>query len=142
MEKVIAPQGSFEGNKFWFPVRIYYEDTDAGGIVYYANYLRYAERARTEFLRALGEGQVDDLENLKRGFIVRKACAEYLKSAHLDDVLAISCEVIEIKGAAAEIKQEIWRGDELLTTIDITAVYLDFAKMRPVRIPPKLLVKP
>lgn len=140
-EKLVAPHGYFEENKFYFPVRIYYEDTDAGGIVYYANYLKFAERARTEFLRGLGEGQTDDLEKEKKGFIVRRAAAEYLKSARLGDLLSVSCEIMEVKGAAVDMKQEIRRGDELLTEIEIKAVYFDFARMRPTRIPPRMLLK-
>jgi len=139
--KLEAPKGYFENNKFYFPVRIYYEDTDAGGIVYYANYLKYAERARTEFLRELGEGQVENLEQEKKGFIVRRAAAEYLKSARLGDILSVSCEVVAVKGAAVDIKQEIRRGEELLTEIAITAVYFDFNRLRPTRIPPKMLGK-
>ncbi len=141
MAEVEAPQGLFEENKFYFPVRIYYEDTDAGGIVYYANYLRFAERARTEFLRALGEGKTDEPIQEKKGFIVRRAAAEYLKSAHLGDLLSVSCEVVEVKGASAEIRQEIRRGEELLTEIKVTAVYFDFERMRPTRIPAEMLQK-
>ena len=141
MTEVKAPQGLFEENKFYFPVRIYYEDTDAGGIVYYANYLKFAERARTEFLRALGEGKVDEPTREKKGFIVRRAAAEYLKSAHVGDLLSVSCEVTQVKGAAVEIRQEICRGEELLTEIAVTAVYFDFERMRPTRIPADMLQK-
>ncbi len=141
MTEVKAPQGLFEGSKFYFPVRIYYEDTDAGGIVYYANYLKFAERARTEFLRALGEGRVDEPTREKKGFIVRRAAAEYLKSAYLGDLLSVSCDVVEVKGASVEIRQEIRRGEELLTEIKVTAVYFDFERMRPTRIPAEMLQK-
>ena len=71
-DEVLPPQGKFYGSVFAFPVRVYYEDTDAGGIVYYANYLRFAERVRTEYIRALGCSQQDALENEdKFGFAVR-----------------------------------------------------------------------
>ena len=74
MTEVKAPQGLFEENKFYFPVRIYYEDTDAGGIVYYANYLKFAERARTEFLRALGEGKLMSRPGKKRIYCSASGC--------------------------------------------------------------------
>ena len=139
VNELAAPQGLWKGKKFYFPVRIYYEDTDAGGIVYYANYLRFAERARTEFLRNIGEGQVEDMNQEKKGFIVRRAAVEYLKPARLGDLLAVSCEVEAVKGAAVEIKQQICRGEELLAEVAITAVYLDFARMKPVRVPARML---
>ena len=141
VSNLVAPQGCFDGKKFYFPVRIYYEDTDAGGIVYYANYLRFAERARTEFLRNIGEGQVEDLEQDKKGFIVRRAAVEYLKPARLGDLLSVSCEVVAVKGAAVEIKQQILRGEELLAEVAITAVYLDFVRMKPVRVPARMMLQ-
>lgn len=127
---------------FHLPVRIYYEDTDAGEIVYYANYLRYAERARTEFLRALGFEQTEDLAKEDRfGFIVRKAELEYLKPSKLDDLLHITCEMEEIKGATIVIKQEIKRGDEVRVKIKVTVAYISLAKMRPIRVPEAMVEK-
>lgn len=127
---------------FHLPVRIYYEDTDAGGIVYYANYLKYAERARTEFLRALGLEQTDDLSTEdKFGFIVRKAELEYLKPSRLDDLIHITCEVVDIKGATVVMNQEIRCGDEVRVVAKITAVYISLARMRPSRVPEKVVSK-
>ena len=85
---VEMPQGKIIGSKFVFPVRIYYEDTDAGGVAYYANYLRFAERARTEFLRYLGFGnQQEILEKDRFAFMVRHVEADYRAPAILDDLL-------------------------------------------------------
>jgi len=133
-------EGRFFGKIFTFPARVYYEDTDAGGIVYYANYLRFAERARTEYIRALGKNQVDDLNgDHKCGFVVKHCDIEYHKPAFLDDCLTITCEIIEIKGASAIIYQQILRGDELLAEVNIKAVYLDIDKKRPLRMPKDFL---
>ena len=87
----------FEDKTFSFPIRIYYEDTDAGGIVYYANYLRYAERARTEYLRHLGINQQEMLKSQGMGFVVRDCHISYKSPAKLDDALNITCKVTELK---------------------------------------------
>ncbi len=127
---------------FKLPVRIYYEDTDAGGVVYYANYLRYAERARTEFLRYHGFEQKEgmDLEE-KFGFMVRHVEVDYKLPAVLDDLIHVSCQVIEAKGASCKIKQEIIRGEELLVSLNVEVVYVSYAKKRPTRIPPEMMEK-
>ena len=133
---ITPPQGKMYGATFVFPVRIYYEDTDAGGIVYYANYLKFAERARTEFLRHIGAApQQDALEEERYGFVVRHLEIDYRASAKLDDFLTVSCTLTEDKGASAVMHQEICRGDEVLAVVDIKVVYVSLAKKRPIRIP-------
>lgn len=143
MYEIEAPQGRFEGKKFLFPVRIYYEDTDAGGVVYYANYLRYAERARTEFIRALGcDDQREALEEEdKFGFMVRGLTIDYKAPAVLDDLLTVTCELVSVKGAAAEMKQEIYRGEQLLVSLEIKLAYVSYRRKRPHRIPSELALK-
>lgn len=127
---------------FKLPIRIYYEDTDAGGIVYYANYLKFAERARTEFIRHHGFEQADDLESQDRfAFIVRKAEAEYLKPSKLDDLIEVTCEVEEIKGATIVCKQEVICKGEVRVKIKVTAVYISLSKMRPMRVPDEMIKK-
>lgn len=134
--------GRFYGAKLAFPVRVYYEDTDAGGIVYYANYLRFAERARTEFIRALGCSQQEGLEaENKCGFTVRHCSIDYKLPAVLDDALVVTCEMKEAKGASAVMYQEIYRGETLLATVEVKVAYVDLGRKRPVRIPPELLNK-
>lgn len=138
---VTAPQGQFFGKIFAFPARVYYEDTDAGGVVFYANYLKYAERARTECLRAFGFTQQDVLEEEKCGFMVRGLSIEYKAPAVLDDLLSITCELVEMKGAGGEIKQEIYRGETLLAQLNVKVAYVSFARKRPVRIPEEMIKK-
>jgi acyl-CoA thioester hydrolase len=133
---VPAPSGKMFDKTFVFPVRVYYEDTDAGGIVYYANYLKFAERARTEFLRYIGAAkQQNALQEDMCGFVVRHAEIDYRASARLDDALTVSCTVTEEGGASAVMYQEICRGDEVLAVINVKVVYVGLAKKRPIKIP-------
>lgn len=137
---VVPPQGKMFGKVFAFPIRVYYEDTDAGGIVYYANYLRFAERARTEYIRALGCTQREALESEEKcGFTVRHIEVDYKMPAVLDDFLVITCEMRDIKGASAVMYQEIYRGETLLSTIEVKVAYVDLNRKRPVRIPKELI---
>lgn len=136
------PQGKRCRGVFAFPVRIYYEDTDAGGIVYYANYLKFAERARTEFIRSLGIRQQDGLEaDDTFGFAVKHLEIDYKAPAVLDDALAVTCEVRELKGASAVMHQDIYRGEQLLVSLDVQVVYLSLKRKRPVRIPAEFMEK-
>ena len=129
----------FEDKTFSFPVRIYYEDTDAGGIVYYANYLKYAERARTEFLRHLGINQEDMLKTQGQGFVVRDCHISYKSPAKLDDALNITCKVTELKGVSLKMEQKLYRGDTILSEIEISLVFLSLPSMKPTKIPPEIV---
>lgn len=128
---------------FNLPVRVYYEDTDAGGIVYYANYLKFAERARTEYLRTIGLEQNEDLRAEERiGFAVRHCEIDYKKPAVLDDLLNVSCKIIEMGGASCTMHQEISRADgALLVSLDVMVVCMNLSKMKPVRLPENLVQK-
>lgn len=97
-----------------WPIRIYYEDTDAGGIVYYANYLKYFERARTEWFRHFGLNQQAMHDQFQAMFVVRSTVVEYYLPAHLDDELIISTEVEKLGKAVVIFVQKIWRGTECL----------------------------
>ncbi len=116
------------------PIRIYYEDTDAAGIVYYANYLRFLERGRTEFLRTLGH---DQNELMKKGiaFAVRSVSAEFLKPAVLDDQLSIETGVASVSGAQVVFLQRVFRGNELLLDARVRIACIDPVRRKPVRIP-------
>lgn len=138
---IIPAQGKIVGKVFYFPLRIYYEDTDAGGIVYYANYLKFAERARSECLRTLGINQQQILQEEHQGFIVRSCQIDYIASAHLDDALLVSCKVIEQGGASAVLHQEILRGEEVLAKVDVKVVYMSLDTHRPTRIPLQIAEK-
>lgn len=141
--KGIMPcKGEFKDDEFLFPVRVYYEDTDAGGIVYYANYLRFAERARTEFIRSLGVRQQDDLEaDDKTGFVVRHCDIDYQAPAVLDDELIVSCRITDLSGASIMMHQDILRNDQVLVSIEIKLVYMSLKNKRPTRIPKEMAVK-
>lgn len=117
-----------------FPVRVYYEDTDAGGIVYYVNYLKFAERARTEMLRLTGREQFDMLQAEGIGFTVRSCTADYLSPARLDDALEVHSTVNEVQGASMRMSQRIWRGDRLLCDLRFRIAVMN-REGRPARMP-------
>ncbi len=100
---------------FTIPIRIYYEDTDAGGVVYYANYLKFLERCRTEYLRSLGHEQANLLRDAGIAFVVRSVNLEYLKPARLDDLLTVSVEVEKTSRSQIFFCQHIRRKNPLAT---------------------------
>jgi acyl-CoA thioester hydrolase len=121
---------------FRWPVRVYYEDTDAGGVVYYANYLKFMERARTEWLRARGMELPALAEEHGVLFVVRGVEIEYLRPARFNDVLAVTLELLEHGRSQITVSQQVLRGDEVLTQARVRAVCVDTANLRPARIPP------
>ena len=120
-----------------FPIRVYYEDTDAGGIVYHANYLRFAERARSECLRLIGWQHDRMLAETGLGWVVRRAAIDFRLPARLDDSLVIETRVVELKGARMVARQTILREADLLVGVDIELVLLS-PSGRPGRIPAPL----
>lgn len=120
--------------------RVYYEDTDAGGVVYYANYLKFAERARTDALRARGIVQSELREKTGLVFVVHHLTADYHGAAKLDDMLDVTVEAVEIGGASLKMHQEISAGGKRLFSLDIRIVCVD-AQMKPARIPDELKKK-
>ena len=118
-----------------FELRVYWEDTDAGGVVFYANYLKYFERARTEWLRALGFGQERLRADTGAIFIVTDTSLRYLRPARLDDLLDVTVAVTGSGGASLALAQQAWRGDELLTEGSIRIGCVDAGTFRPRRIP-------
>jgi len=108
------PQSAASVAHHVFPVTVYWEDTDAGGIVYYANYLRFAERARTELLRAAGIDQRELAAETGQLFAVRRVEAEYLAPARLDDSLEVVTRVVTTRGATVDMEQVVRRGDDVL----------------------------
>ncbi len=117
-----------------FSLRVYYEDTDLAGIVYYANYLKFIERARTEFIRELGVDQTQIREQLGVVFAVRRVAADYLVAAKFDDQLVVETSVRQVSGARIGLKQEVLRGDARLFSSDVTLVSL-MDSGKPARIP-------
>ena len=109
-----AEPGTFRNGVHFFPVRVYFEDTDAGGIVYHANYLKFAERARTEMLRLGGQNQsllMND-DDTPIAFVVRHCSIDYNKAARLDDLLIVETGVVRVGGARLLMKQDIRRQDD------------------------------
>jgi acyl-CoA thioester hydrolase len=124
---------------FLWQARVYWEDTDAGGIVYYANYLRFLERARTEWLRARGISQRELAADPGIVFSVVDLQVQYRRAARLDDLLVVSCEPRQQGGATLEFSQGIWRADEegqVLLTASVRVACLDARSMKPRRLPP------
>jgi len=126
--------GAIRGDAHVFPVRVYYEDTDVAGIVYYANYLKYAERARTEFLRLLGFDQSVLLERHGVGFAVRRCEIDYRLPARLDDALEVHSRMCELGGASLRAEQVVRRGERELVRLRVRLACMDRGG-RPVRIP-------
>jgi tol-pal system-associated acyl-CoA thioesterase len=127
---------------FELRVRVYYEDTDAQGVVYYANYFRFMERARTEWLEAMGVDHITMMKEDNRILVVTEAHARFLAPARLGDNLIVTARLSELGRATFEIEQNIYRGSsdgELLIQGGVTAAYLAADTMKPKRIPQDLI---
>ena len=131
--------GAPAGRVFTWPIRVYWEDTDAGGIVFYANYLKFFERARTEWLRSLGINQSALRESVGGMFIVSETSARYLAPARLDDELSVTAGLEAGGRASLIIAQQARRGDTLLCEGTIRIGWVDAATLRPARIPDSIL---
>ena len=105
-----------------FSIRVYYEDTDAGGVVYYANYLKFFERCRTDFLRAKGISQNDLAQKEGVVFVVKKCNIDYIRPAKLDDLIQVSVKVKEVKSASIIMDQEVSLNGETLATLEVLIV--------------------
>jgi acyl-CoA thioester hydrolase len=124
---------------FVWPVRVYWEDTDAGGVVYYANYLRFLERARSEWLRHLGIEQTELARRDNVVFVVRQVNADYLRPARFDDLLAVHCRVEELGRASLVMAQEVRRGEQCLLAARVRVACVDRNAFRPAKIPPHVM---
>jgi acyl-CoA thioester hydrolase len=125
--------GAFVGGTHHFALRVYFEDTDVAGVVYYANYLKYMERARSDMLRFAGIDQSAAIESGEGVYVVAEAHIKYRASAKLDDALLVLSEIEEVRAASCVIHQRVMRGPEMLTEARITAAFL--ADGRPKRQP-------
>ena len=134
-------QSSLRGEPFVFPVRVYYEDTDSGGVVYYANYLKFLERARTEWLRARGFEQTALAAVHEVMFIVRSIALDYRKPARFNEELEVTVEPQEIGASRIELHQVVRRGKEDLVTAKVEIACVNTATFRPVRIPEPVIAK-
>lgn len=120
----------------FFPIRVYYEDTDMAGIVYYANYLRYIERARSDWVRGIGIDQ-NAMRDAGQVFVVRRVEADYLAPAHFDDELAVETEVTQVTAARLVMRQVVRRARQRLFEAAVTVVVLSDAG-QPVRLPAQI----
>lgn len=130
--------GHFAGKTHILPLRVYYEDTDLSGMVYHANYLRFMERARTEFFRLAGVTKMADLESTEpSAWAIREARIQYHRPARVDDALTVKTELIAISGARIAVDQKIFAGDNLLVEGRIEACIVTL-RGRPRRLPDSL----
>ena len=126
-----------EAAEFSLDLRVYIEDTDAGGIVYYVNYLKFMERGRTEYMRALGYGKAAMFSD-ELMFVVRDVQVTYQRPARLDDELVVTAQVSELRGAVMVFRQSVRCGDEVLAEGDITIACVDKSGVKPRRLPKEL----
>lgn len=117
--------------RFSWPTRIYWEDTDAGGVVYHARYVAFMERARTEWMRALGFGQERTRTDHGLVFAVRAMSMDFLKPARLDDALEVTATLVQCKRASMVFDQRVCRGDETLLTAQVRIAALDASTFKP-----------
>jgi acyl-CoA thioester hydrolase len=123
---------------FVFPVRVYFEDTDAAGVAYYASYLRFIERARSEWLRALGYPQGKLANDTGTGFVVRSLSAEYLGPARLDDTLEVVSRLRELRRAQVVFDQRVERHGALLVGATVRVACVELGNMKPTPIPAEM----
>ncbi|NLK85170.1 MAG: YbgC/FadM family acyl-CoA thioesterase [Aeromonadales bacterium] len=124
---------------FTLNARVYYEDTDAGGIVYYANYLKFCERARTEWLRGMNMSQHEMLEQHK-GFVIKNIKGNYISSAKLDDLLTITCIPTKARFASLKIFQQVYnQHQELLFEFECSIAFLNMLEKKPMPMPKEAL---
>ena len=126
--------------EFSLGIRVYIEDTDAGGIVYYVNYLKFMERARTEFMRSLGFGK-DYIFTHDLMFVVRDAQIQYNAPARLDDEVRATARIVRARGAAIVFGQRVLRGEQVLAQGELTIACVDRAGVRPQRLPREMVAR-
>jgi acyl-CoA thioester hydrolase len=142
----LALDGEIRAGRHHLFVRVYYEDTDFTGIVYHANYLRYMERGRTNYLRLLGAGHRSLFEATEQeapgfAFVVRSMTLDYRRSARMDDVLEVVTEPEEVKGASIMLRQMVMRGDELLVDAHVRVAFVSGGRARPIPKPLRVAMK-
>ena len=128
-------RGGFVGNEHRFALSVYFEDTDAYGIVYYANYLKFMERARSDMIRAVGVDQAAELRQSGAAYAVVEVDIKYRRPARLGDDIQVVSHVQQVRASSVDIHQRVMRGPELLTDARVTAAFLD-GQGRPRRQPP------
>jgi acyl-CoA thioester hydrolase len=135
--RFIPIDGEIRDGRHVFTVRVYYEDTDFTGIVYHANFLRYMERGRTNYLRLIGADHRALFEATEKeapgfAFVVRSMKLDFLRPAHMDDVLDVVTEPEEVKGASITLRQRVMRGEELLVGASVRVAFISGGRARPI----------
>jgi acyl-CoA thioester hydrolase len=138
--------GEIRDGRHVMPVRVYYEDTDFSGVVYHASYLRFMERGRTNYLRLLGAGHRELFEETESeapgfAFVVRSMTIEFLKPAHMDDVLEIYTSPDEVKGASIVLHQQVRRGGETLIDARVRVAFVSGGRARPIPKPLRVAMR-
>jgi acyl-CoA thioester hydrolase len=142
----VSLDGEIRDGRHVLTVRVYYEDTDFTGIVYHANYLRYMERGRTNYLRLIGADHralFEEVEEEAPGFafVVRSMNIDFLKPARMDDVLDIVTEPEEVKGASTTVRQRVMRGEELLVEARVRVAFISGGRARPIPKPLRIAMR-
>jgi acyl-CoA thioester hydrolase len=142
----VSLDGEIRDGRHILTVRVYYEDTDFTGIVYHANYLRYMERGRTNYLRLIGADHRALFEATEReapgfAFVVRSMSIDFLKPARMDDILAIVTEPEEVKGASTTVRQRVMRGEELLVDARVRVAFISGGRARPIPKPLRIAMR-
>ncbi|MCB1867335.1 MAG: tol-pal system-associated acyl-CoA thioesterase [Gammaproteobacteria bacterium] len=129
--------------EFFWPVRVYYEDTDCGGVVYYANYLKFMERARSEWLRSLGFEQDRLLQQEGIVFAVRRVAMDFMHPARFNDALLVNSRIIQRRKVSLTFQQKIFReaDEKLLVRGDVQVACIDMESFKPVSLPEKILLR-
>jgi acyl-CoA thioester hydrolase len=142
----VSLDGEIRDGRHVLAVRVYYEDTDFTGIVYHANYLRYMERGRTNYLRLIGADHRALFEAAEKeapgfAFVVRSMSIDFLRPARMDDVLEIVTEPADVKGASVTLRQRVMRGDELLVEASVRVAFISGGRARPIPKPLRIAMK-
>jgi acyl-CoA thioester hydrolase len=142
----VSLDGEIRDGRHFLTVRVYYEDTDFTGIVYHANYLRYMERGRTNYLRLIGADHRALFEAVEKeapgfAFVVRSMNLDFLRPARMDDVLDVVTEPEEVKGASITLRQRVMRGEELLVEAHVRVAFISGGRARPIPKPLRAAMK-
>jgi acyl-CoA thioester hydrolase len=142
----LSLDGEIRDGRHVMAIRVYYEDTDFSGIVYHANYLRFMERGRTNYLRLLGADQRGLFEEAARdapgfAFVVRSMTLDFLKPARMDDVLLVATAPQEVKGASIILKQTVTRNDEILVAAQVRVAFVAGGRARPIPKPLRIAMR-
>lgn len=142
----VSLDGEIRDGRHIQPVRVYYEDTDFSGIVYHANYLRFMERGRTNYLRLIGADHRKLFEETEKeapgfAFVVRSMTLDFYKPAVMDDILHVLTEPSEVKGASVTLRQKVMRGEDLLVEAHVRVAFVSNGRARPIPKPLRIAMK-